>query len=143
MQNLEFNIQIESTPEKVWKCLWEQENYKKWTDIFCKGSYYKVDNFKQGSKIHLLSPSGVGIYSIIDVLEENIKLVFKHLGELKNFEEQSFTNWTNAIESYELIKNENGVNLKVNVDTLDEYINFMNETFPLALLKLKELVLLN
>jgi hypothetical protein len=143
MQNLEFNIHIESTPEKVWKCLWELENYKKWTNVFCEGSYYKVSDFKQGNKIHLLTPSGDGMFSIIDVFKEYKLLVFKHLGELKNFEEQPLPFWTNAIESYQLIPNENGVKLKVNVDTLDEYVDFMQETFQLALLKLKELVLSN
>lgn len=143
MQNLEFKIQIESSPEKVWKCLWELENYKKWTNVFCEGSYYKVNDFKQGNKIHLLTPSGEGMYSIIDVFEEYKLLVFKHLGELKNYEEQPLPFWTNAIESYQLIPNENGVQLKVNVDTLDEYVDFMQETFQLALLKLKELVLSN
>jgi hypothetical protein len=143
MQNLELNIQIDSTPEKVWKCLWELENYKIWTNVFCEGSYYKVNDFKQGNKIHLLTPSGEGMYSIIDALEENKLLIFKHLGKLFNFEELPLPFWTNALESYQLIPNENGVQLKVNVDTLDEYVDFMQETFQLALLKLKELVLSN
>ena len=143
MQNLEFIIHIEATPEKVWKCLWELENYKKWTNVFCEGSYYKVSDFKQGNKIQLLTPSGDGKFSIIDVFEEYKLLVFKHLGELKNFEEQPLPFWTNTIESYQLIPIENGVQLKVNVDTLDEYVDFMQETFSLALLKLKELVLSN
>lgn len=56
MQTLTYKFKIHSTPEKVWKCLWEPENYKKWTNVFCQGSYYITDSFTQGNKIHLLIP---------------------------------------------------------------------------------------
>jgi len=143
MQTLEFKLQIETTPENLWKCLWEPENYKKWTNIFCQGSYYKTDSFSQGSKIHLLTPNGEGMYSIIDKMTENKILIFRHIGELKNFEEQPVEKnnqtWTNAYESYEITSTGNGVELTVKVDTINEYIDFMEKTFPLALQELKKL----
>ena len=88
MQTLTYKIRIHSTPEKVWKCLWDRENYKEWTTVFCQGSYYETDSFIQGNKIHLLTPKGNGMYSILDTIIENKLLVFRHLGEIVNFEEQ-------------------------------------------------------
>lgn len=141
MQTLEFKLQIKTTPENLWNCLWEPENYKKWTNVFCPGSYYKTDNFTQGSKIHLLTPNGDGMYSIIDKIIENKILIFKHIGELKNFEEQPLEKsnqpWTNAYESYEIKSIANAVELNIKVDTIEQYIDFMNKTFPLALQELK------
>lgn len=141
MKTLQFTININASPQKVWTCLWEIENYKKWTSAFIEGSYYKTDSFTEGNKIHLLAPNGEGMYSLLEKIEEPNFLAFKHLGELKNFEEQVNTNpnWTNAIESYRLLSSENGTLLKVEVDTLEEYVDFMNKLFPIALQKLKAL----
>ena len=141
MQTLRFTININANLQKVWKCLWEKENYKKWTSAFIEGSYYKTDSFSEGNKIHLLAPNGEGMFSLLEKIEEPNFLVFKHLGELKNFEEQVNVNpnWTNAIESYRLLSAENGTLLKVEVDTLEEYVDFMNKLFPIALQKLKVL----
>jgi len=143
METLNFTIQINATPEKVWQSLWEIENYKLWTSPFCKGSYYKTDSFTEGSKIQGLTPSGDGMYSILETIKENEFLAFKHLGEIKNFEEMPITGesetWTGAMETYTLKEIENGTELTVNVDTLESFVDFMNKTFPLALKELKRI----
>ncbi|HRH03797.1 MAG TPA: SRPBCC domain-containing protein [Bacteroidia bacterium] len=141
MQTLQFTININASTQKVWKCLWDLENYKKWTSAFIEGSYYKTDSFTEGNMIHLLAPNGEGMYSLLEKIDAPNYLAFKHLGELKHFEEQINTHasWTNAIESYRLLAVENGTLLKVEVDTLEEYVDFMNKLFPLALQKLKKL----
>ena len=143
MERLHFKIQINAKPEKVWHCLWDIENYKIWTNPFCKGSYYKTDNFAEGSKIHLLTPSGEGMYSVLETVKENAFLAFKHLGDIKNFEEMPITGisetWTGAMETYTLNEIENGTELTVNVDTLESYVDFMKKTFPLALNELKRI----
>jgi hypothetical protein len=143
METLNFTIQINAKPEKVWNCLWDIENYKIWTSPFCKGSYYKTDSFTQGSKIHLLTPSGEGMYSILETIKENAFLAFKHLGDIKNFEEMPIGDesgtWSGAMETYTLNEIENGTELTVNVDTLESYVDFMKKTFPLALNELKRI----
>lgn len=143
MKTLEFKLQINAPVEVVWTCLWDAEHYKEWTSVFCEGSYYQTDSFAEGSKIHLLTPSGEGMFSVLDKIVENKFLAFKHLGEIKNFEEQATNDttqaWSNAMETYELKPNENGVELIVNVDTIDEYINSMNNLFPVALRELKKI----
>lgn len=143
METLNFTIQIDATAETVWNCLWELENYKIWTNPFCEGSYYKTDSFTQGSKIHLLTPSGEGMYSVLETVKENSFLAFKHLGDIKNFEEMPIVGdsetWTGAMESYTLKEIESGTVLTVNVDTLESYVDFMKKTFPLALNELKRI----
>lgn len=137
MKTLQFEIQINAKPKIVWNFLWEPENYKSWTSVFCPGSYYKTSEFKEGNRIQLLTPEGHGMYSILEKIDVNKFLAFKHLGDIIDFKEQEIASWENAIESYELTENENGTLLKVSVDTIEKYIPFMEETFPKALLQLK------
>ena len=143
MTTLQFSISINANPETVWSCLWDENNYKIWTSPFCDGSYYTTDNFKEGNKIHLLTPSGEGMYSILDKIEENKFLAFRHLGWVKDFVEQPIDEatklWSNSMETYQLIERLNCTDLIVKVDTIDEYIEHMNGKFPLALNELKRL----
>jgi uncharacterized protein YndB with AHSA1/START domain len=143
MKTLVFKININATPDTVWQSLCQSDNYKIWTNPFCAGSYYKTDSFTEGSKIHFLTPNGEGMYSIIDHIEENHFLAFKHLGDIKNFEEIPMTNetesWSGAMETYTLNKIDSGTELTVNVDTIEKYVDFMNNTFPLALNELKRI----
>ncbi len=143
MKTLEYNIQLNQPSEKVWDCLWQIDNYKKWTRPFSEGTYYKTSDFKQGNKIHFLSPDGNGMYSTIEVLIINKLVVFNHIGEIKNFEEQPLDEktkqWTNAKESYELIETTYGTNLIIKVDCADEYLEYMNTAFLLAIEEMKKL----
>lgn len=143
MQTLTFKLLIHATAAEIWPCICEPEHYKVWTNVFCAGSYYKTDSFTQGSKIHFLSPNGEGMYSLIDTLEENKLIVFKHLGIIKEFEEmpidEEAQQWNNALERYELIPQEHGTELLVQVDTLEKYVDYMNTTFPAAMQQIKVL----
>lgn len=141
MKTLQFETDITASPEKVWKSIWDLENYKIWTKPFGDGSYYQAETFSEGNKIHFLAPGGEGMYSIIEKLDEPNFIAIKHLGEIKNFEEQPLVDqqWSNAIESYELKPIDEGTKLIVNVDTVEQYVDSMNTTFPLALNELKKL----
>lgn len=139
MRTLSFTIRINASADKVWEHLWERENYTQWTSVFCDGSYYKTDRFEEGQKIHLLTPNGDGMYSLLEKVVENELLVFKHLGELQNFEEQPIQGWTNALESYALTAIGNVTELTVQVETAEEYVEHMKKTFPLALQEVKRI----
>ena len=137
---LNFSIQINATPEKVWHSLTDPENYKIWTKPFSEGSYYKTDSFTEGNKIHFLIPSGDGMFSLLDSVKENQYLAFKHLGEIKNFEEiQETKSWTGSMETYTLNKTENGTEVFVRTDAMESYEDFTKKTFPLALQELKRI----
>lgn len=141
MQTLEFSIRIESTAEKLWDCLWHRDNYRRWTAVFCAGSDYATDHFATGSKIHLFAPNGDGLYSILDQVVPGRLLVFRHLGELKAFKEQpaDASLWTEALERYEISTQPQGVMLRVQVDTLEPYVEMMQKTFPIALQEVKQM----
>lgn len=142
IERLVFPIEINASAEKVWQKLWDKKSYTEWTAPFCEGSYY-TGEMKQGERIHFLSPAGEGMYSDVFFMKPNQLAVVKHIGIVKDGEEMPIDaeteKWTGCFEIYTL-KEENGItHLKAEVDSVDKYADYMRETFPKALQKLKEI----
>lgn len=43
MEVLDFKIEINAPKEKVCSVLWDDETYRKWTTVFCEGTYAVSD----------------------------------------------------------------------------------------------------
>jgi uncharacterized protein YndB with AHSA1/START domain len=142
IKKLVFQAEMQARPEKVWQALWGKQSYSDWTAHFCPGSYYSGE-MKQGTRIHFLTPSGEGIYSDIGYLKENKLMIISHIGYMHQNQElpmdEATRMWTGSYETYILKEVEGKTLLTVEVDTLDEYIQHMNESFPKALARLKEI----
>jgi uncharacterized protein YndB with AHSA1/START domain len=141
IEKLVFNIEVESTPEQLWKKLWDKKNYTYWAEPFCPGTYYDGD-LKQGGRIHFLTPEGEGMYSDVAYLKENSVVAFSHIGVMKDHKElpvdEETEKWSGSFETYTLLPAGNKTRLKVEVDVVDKYVDYMKETFPLSLERLKE-----
>lgn len=134
---LKFEEIISATPQKVWNVLWEDETYRQWTSVFAVGSFAESD-WKEGSEIRFLNPNGNGMLSVIKTRVENQLMLFKHLkdiisGELKD------TTWSGATESYELISEAGETRLIVELQSTEGPLAYFKETFPKALVIVKEL----
>jgi hypothetical protein len=142
METLEFTIEIQATKEKVWSVLWDEASYKKWTSAFCEGAS-AISDWKEGSTIHFLSPTGEGMNSIIDKKIDYEYIAFKHLSELKNFKEMPIDaatqEWTGAMETYRLTQNESNTVLYVTMDCVEKYVDYFKTTFPKGLEIVKQL----
>jgi uncharacterized protein YndB with AHSA1/START domain len=142
MEKLSFEIIINAPATIVWNAMWNEDNFKKWTSVFCEGSYVK-STWKQGDRIHFLDPNGNGMYSQISILEPNKKMFFTHIGTIENFEElpidENSKSWTGATENYTILSNETTTKILVSIDCLEEYINFYSESFPKGLSIIKEI----
>lgn len=140
IQKLVFNIEIKAEASLVWKLLWNPESYTEWTSPFCEGSYYKGELAK-GERVQFLVPLGEGMYSDIEFVKENELMILKHIGYMSDFKEipldEETRKWTGAFEIYRLKQDDDMTRLTVEVDTLPEYMEHMNEKFPLSLQKLK------
>ena len=142
MKKLKFEININAPAAKVWQVLWYDATYRKWTSAFHEGSY-AVSDWKEGSKIQFLSPDGGGMYSKITASKPNEFMSFEHIGMVKNFEEQPLDeetkSWSGSKENYYLTETNCTTLLKVELDTTEDFIDYMNKTFPKALATVKEL----
>jgi hypothetical protein len=142
MKKLHFVISINSPEEKVWKVMLEPDTYNKWTEAFTEGSYYE-GSWDKGAKIRFLSPSGEGMVAVI---AENRKYDFisiKHLGYIKggveDTESPEVKAWAPAYENYTFTETAGVTEVKVDVDSNEEFEKMFKDIWPKALVKLKKI----
>jgi uncharacterized protein YndB with AHSA1/START domain len=142
MTKLTFSTTINAPKELVWRTMLEDETYRKWTSAFQEGSY-AVTDWKPGSKALFLAPDGSGMVSRIAEHRPNEFLSIEHLGAVKNGVEDTTSadvkEWAGARENYTLRDSSGGATLTIEMDTVDSYKQFFEETWPKALAALKEL----
>ncbi len=141
MEKLGYTIEINAPAEKIWRVLWEDETYRDWTKPFADDSHAKGD-WVEGGEIHFLDGKGGGMYSIIERMVPNEFMSFKHLGGIEDGEKYPFeedSGWAGGVESYKLVDKGGVTELIAETDIVEEFKDFMNEKFPLALARVKEL----
>ena len=142
INRLQFSIDIKADQEKIWKALWDDTHYRDWSGVFGEGSHYVVDNWEAGSKIMFLASDQSGIYSMIERHVPNKTIQFKHIGNVVNGKEQLVDDeakkWTGATETYSLKDSSGFFTLLVEIDVLDEHVEFMSTKLPIALEKIKK-----
>ena len=87
--------------------------------------------------------SGNGMYSSIKELKENELVNFVHLGMIKDgiidTKSDEVKDWAGITERYELTENNGKIQLNVETQTSEDYVDFMNQGFEKGLNKVKEL----
>jgi len=143
MEKINFTTNINAPREKVWKVLWDDESYRKWTSVFHEGSHAKTENWKEGSKVLFLGPDGDGMVSRVASNKPNKFMSFEHLGVVKggveDIESESVKEWAGAKENYTLTDENGKTKLVVDLESADEFKDYFAKTFPVALEKVKEL----
>ncbi|MEW7291334.1 hypothetical protein [Aquimarina sp. 2304DJ70-9] len=141
INRLQFSIDIKAGKTKIWEALWNENSYRDWTSVFFEGSYAITENWKEGSKVLFLSPDQSGIYSIIETHIPNKIIIFKHIGNVVKGKEQPIDDetkkWSGAAEIYALTEGTDYNTLTVEIDVLDEHLDFMTARFPKALETIK------
>ncbi len=142
MQNLHFSIFINASAEKVWNTLWEDATYRQWTSVFSPGSH-AISDWNEGSKILFLNPDRNGMSSIIAKSKPFEFMSFRHVANVKNGEEQppdeAAKKWSGSTENYTLKENGKMTTLTVDIDAIEEFLDFFNTAFPKALTEVKKL----
>lgn len=139
----EYTIDIKAPADRLWYALWDDAHYRIWTRAFSEGSYAKTEQWQEGSRVHFLNPDGKGMYSDITQNTPNETMIFTHLGEIKQFEEQPINPetqaWSGGQERYYLSQREGITTLRVHIDVIEAFADYFDKTFPLALAYVKEL----
>ncbi len=142
MKKMHFSIDIQAPAEKVWQILWDDKTYPQWTHVFSEGSR-AVTDWQEGSRVQFLDGKGGGMYSTVARSVPNTYMAFQHLGEVKNGRElpvdEKSRKWSGSMEEYTLEEIGEHTQLTVDLDTMEEVENYMQEHFPMALEKVKEL----
>lgn len=143
MKTLNFSITINAPVEKVYKTMLELDTYKEWTAAFEPTSYYEGD-WTPGSKIKFLSARGGGMYSEIAENKQNEFVSIRHLGMIDangviDTESDAVKAWAPSYENYTFVGKGNETEVKVDLGVPEEWEEMFNESWPKALLKLKEI----
>jgi hypothetical protein len=144
MEKLNFSININAPKEKVWSTLWNDATYRQWTSAFAEGSYAETDNWKEGTKVRFLSPSGEGMVSKVAVNKPNEYMSFEHQGVVKKGGIEDTTSdevkqWAGAHENYTLEETGGKTMLKVDMDITEDFRDYFEKTWPKALERLKQI----
>jgi uncharacterized protein YndB with AHSA1/START domain len=141
MKTLTFSEMIDATPEEVWHAMLDPEPYRQWTAAFAEGSRYE-GGWNAGDSIRFVDPSGDGMLSEIAESRRNEFVSIRHLGVIKDgvedTESEEARKWAPAYENYTFTPNGDGTRLDISVETTEEYEDWMNEAWPRALAKLKQ-----
>ena len=100
-------------------------------------------NVEQGGRVQFLTPEGNGAFADVIVHDPPQFTVFRHIGEVHNYEEQPLSGevekWSGAIEAYYSKEHDGITTLTCELDTDPQYESFYNETFPRAFKTVKEI----
>ncbi len=149
MKKLHYNTTIQAPASKVFDIMLGITNkatYEAWTAPFNPTSSYE-GSWEKGSKIHFLGIDENGEKGgMVSRIAENIPHQFvsiQHYGLLKGNQEittgPDVEKWANGMENYTFEENNGATTLLVELDASDDFESYMNEMYPKALVKLKEM----
>ncbi len=149
MKKLQFKVKINAPVNLVFDSMLgitSKSTYEQWTAMFNPTSTYE-GSWDKGSKILFVGTDSKGEKSgMVSEIKENIHNQFisiRHYGLVKGSEELTegpeVEKWANGLENYSFAEINGNTNLTVDIDVIEEFLDHMNESYPKALNKLKEI----
>lgn len=149
MKKLQFRVSINAPANKVYGFMLgikSKSTYEQWTSLFNPTSTYE-GSWEKGSKILFIGVDENGEKGgMVSKIVENITNQFvsiQHYGLLKADKEitagPEVEKWANGFENYTFEENNGITTVTVDLDTIEDFLDYMNQTYPKALDKLKEL----
>ena len=149
MKTLQYSISIKAPASKVFDImlgLSKKSTYEQWTFFFNPTSSYE-GTWEKGSKILFVGVDEQGQKGgMVSRIAENIPNQFisiQHYGLISAgveiTEGPEVEKWANGFENYTFEEIGDSTSLTVDLDTTEEFVDYMNEHYPEALNKLKEL----
>lgn len=149
MKKLQFKVSINAPVTKIYDFMLginSKSTYEQWTSLFNPTSTYD-GSWNKGNKILFIGTDEKGEKGgMVSEIVENIPNRFvsiRHYGLLKADKEitegPEVEKWAGGFENYSF-EEYNGIAMViVDLDTTEDFVNYMNQTYPKALVKLKEI----
>ncbi len=149
MKKLEFKVIIDAPVSKVYDSMLganTKSTYEQWTSAFNPTSTYE-GSWDKGNKILFIGVNEKGEKGgIVSRIAENIPNQFvsiQHYGLLKAGEEitegPEVEKWANGFENYSYEEKNGKTTVTVDLDSTEDFEDYMQQTYPKALDKLKEI----
>ena len=142
-KTLHYAIRIDAPRERVWRLMLAPQTYREWTAPFCEGSYYE-GSWDAGARIRFLTPQGEGMVSEVAEHRPGEFVSLRHLGMIgrdgtEDCDSDAVKAWAPSYENYRFVDRDGGTEVQVDMETMPGYEQFMQEAWPKALARLKEL----
>jgi hypothetical protein len=149
MKKIQFTKQIQASAQKVYEIMLglnDKKTYEEWTKVFNPTSTYEGE-WNKGNKIYFVGVDENGKKGgMVSEVEELLPARFvsiQHVGILDGEVEvtsgEDVEKWAGGHENYSFIEETGITTLTVELDAVDEFLEFFNNTYPAALDKLKEI----
>ena len=149
MKKLQFTIDIHAPAATVYDCMLgisSKSTYEHWTAAFNPTSSYE-GNWEKGTKILFVGVDENGEKGgLVSRIADNIPNRFvsiQHYGLLQGEKEitdgPDVEKWANGYENYSFEERNGTVTVTVDVDTTEDFVEYMNASYPKALESLKAL----
>ena len=151
MKRVQFKIkkEINATSQQVYETmlgLKDKSTYEQWASVFNPTSTYE-GSWEKGSKIYFVGVDENGKKGgMVSEIVEHLPAKFisiRHYGFLDGDKEitsgEQVEKWAGGHENYAYQETNGITTVTVDLDTLEEYLDFFESTYPKALDKLKEI----
>lgn len=149
MKKLQFKVSINAPVTRVYDIMLgikSKSTYEQWTSLFNPTSTYE-GGWDKGNKILFVGVDEKGEKGgMVSRIAENIPSRFvsiQHYGLFKAGKEitegPEVEKWANGFENYTFEENNGTTTVTVDLDTTEDFADFMKQTYPKALGKLKEI----
>ncbi|MEE1885313.1 SRPBCC domain-containing protein [Pedobacter flavus] len=149
MKRIKFTTTINAPADQVFDAMLGLSNkstYEQWVALFNPTSTYE-GSWDKGSKIlfHGTDENGEKGGMVSEIFDNilNKFISIRHFGLLKGDEEittgPEVEKWANGYENYSFEEINGVTTVTVELDTSEDFVDYMNEVYPKALNKLKEI----
>lgn len=149
MEKIQFKKEINASAQKVYETMLGLKNkasYEHWTAAFNPTSTYE-GSWDNGSKILFVGTDENGkkggMVSEIVAHQPAEFVSIRHYGFLDGDNEittgEQVEKWAGGHENYSFQESNGVTTVTVEMDSVDEYLDYFNNTYPKALDKLKEI----
>lgn len=149
MKKIKFTVSINAPANKVYDVMLgisTKSTYEQWTALFNPTSSYE-GSWNKGSKMLFVGNDEKGEKGgMVSEIFDNIPNQFisiRHYGlvnaTVEITEGPEVEKWANGFENYTFVENNGTTSVAVDLDTTEDFLDYMNENYPKALDKLKEI----
>jgi uncharacterized protein YndB with AHSA1/START domain len=143
VKKLQYQIDIASDREAVWRMITEHDPYKKWASAFSANSQF-IGQWKEGECIDFVDPAFGGTRAFLEEVVRPERISVRHIATVSvegdlDTKSDAAKKWIGSREAYTLRETENGTLLAVDMYCHEDFVGMFDEAWAKALPSLKSL----
>lgn len=143
MKKLEYKININASPKKVWEIMLAPKTYREWVNVSWPNSDYK-GKLGKDEKIRFVGDGQGGTLATIDEFKPYDTILARHIAILRDDGSEDYNSpeakgWIGTLERYTFTESNGMTTLTVVIETNPDWEKMFDDGWPNALRALKEL----